>query len=264
MKAKKTLYYNDELRDDFAKHGFQAKPLPEDFDYAPSGFLWRALSFFIYRFLAVPASFLVSRLIYGVRVHNRKALRKVKGNVFIYMNHTQGLHDAYMPILLAHPRKNYVLVGSAAVSIPVVKKLVPLLGGIPVPDTLAGMRRFMPALKKRCGEGAAITIYPEAHIWPYYTDIRPFPATSFGYPVQLHAPVFAAVTTYRSRRLFKNARPLIDVTVSEAFYPDPSLPEKRARAALRDQVYDFMKQTAASPDNAAYYEYRRQTQETVV
>ncbi len=261
MKPKKTLYYNDELRDDFAKHGFQPKPLPTEYDYAPTGLLWRALSFFVYRILAIPVGWIASRLIYGVRVKNRRALKQVKGSVFIYINHTQSFHDAYMPLLLAHPRKNYVLVSPAAVSIPVARKLVPLLGGIPVPDSLTGMRRFVAALGRRSAEGAAITVYPEAHIWPFYTGVRPFPDTSFGYPVRLNTPVFAAATTYRRRRLLKNARPLINVTVSGPFYPDPSLPEKRARAVLREQVYTFIKQTVDDPDNAAYYEYKKKTEE---
>jgi 1-acyl-sn-glycerol-3-phosphate acyltransferase len=260
MKPKKILYYSDPRNDDFAQNGIEEKPLPEDFTYIHQGPFWRALAFFVYRILATPVGFLASRLWYGVRVHNRKALAQVKGSAFLYINHTQSFHDAYMPILLAWPRKNYVVVSPTAVSAPILSQLVQLLGGIPVPHDLNGLRRFRQALEQRSREGAVITIYPEAHIWPYYTGIRPFPDSSFAYPAKLDTPVFAAVTTYRQRRIFKNARPLIDVTIGGPFYPDKSLPDKKARALLRQQVYDFMTETAAQPGNAAYYEYRKKTE----
>jgi 1-acyl-sn-glycerol-3-phosphate acyltransferase len=260
MKPKKILYYKDELNDDFAGNSIKTKPLPENFTYIHQDPLWKGLAFFVYRILATPVAFLSSRLWYGVRVHNRKALRRTKGSAFLYINHTQSFHDAYMPILLAWPRKNYVVVSPTAVSAPLLSQLVQLLGGIPVPHDLNGLRRFRQALEQRSREGAVITIYPEAHIWPYYTGIRPFPDSSLAYPTKLDAPVFAVVTTYRQRRVFKRARPLIDVTVSDPFFPDKSLPDKKARAQLRQQVYDFMVRTAARPDNAAYYEYRKKTE----
>lgn len=257
MKPKKTIYFEDELHDDFAKHGMPSKPLPEDYPYVRENILWRALSSALYWCLAAPLAWLISRVWFGVRVHNRKALRQVRGSVFLYANHTQSLHDAYMPLLLAAPRKNYIVVGPSAVSVPGLRTLVQLLGGIPVPSSVKGLRRFMAALERRTGQGAAITIYPEAHIWPYYTGVRPFPDSSFGYPVRMNRPVVAVATTYRQRKIFKNARPAIDVTVSGPFYPDTSLPDKKARAALRQQVYDFLKRTIETPDNAAYYEYKR-------
>jgi 1-acyl-sn-glycerol-3-phosphate acyltransferase len=260
MKPKKTLYYEDERNDDFAGNGIAAKPLPEDFTYIHKSPLWRALAFVVYRLLATPVGFVASRLWYGVRVHNRKALKKVKGSAFFYINHTQSFHDAYMPILLAWPRKNYVVVSPEAVSVPGLRQLVQLLGGVPVPHDLNGLRRFRQALEQRSQEGAVITIYPEAHIWPYYTGIRPFPDSSFAYPAKLKTPVFGVCTTYRQRKIFPNARPLIDVTISEPFYPDETLPERKARALLRQQVYDFMTHTAAQPGNVAYYEYRKKTE----
>jgi hypothetical protein len=48
-----------------------------------------------------------------------------------------------------------------------------------------------------------IMIFPEAHIWPYSTHIRPFGDESFVYPAELGAPVLAIATTYRPRKIFK-------------------------------------------------------------
>lgn len=37
------------------------------------------------------------------------------------------------------------------------------------------MRSFLDAIRTRIEEGSFIMVYPEAHIWPYYTGIRDFP-----------------------------------------------------------------------------------------
>ena len=93
------------------------------------------------------------------------------------------------------------------------------------------------------------------HIWPYYTGIRPFGSNSFMYPVRMDVPAVAFTVTYRRRRIFKNRRPLITVTVSEPFYPDKNLSPKKARDKLRDEVYGFMKATASASDCPEYYRY---------
>ncbi|MCD7769099.1 MAG: hypothetical protein LUH36_03135 [Oscillospiraceae bacterium] len=80
--AKKTLYYTDPLRDDFASLSMQEKPLPADYAFVKKNPLWRLVSFLIYYVLAVPLGWVIDRVVYGVRVHNRKALRQVKGGLF--------------------------------------------------------------------------------------------------------------------------------------------------------------------------------------
>ena len=115
----------------------------------------------------------------------------------------------------------------------------------------------MKALSLRIKQKRTVTVYPEAHIWPWYTGIRPFPAVSFAYPVKDGVPAVAFVTTYRKRKLFTKLPPLITVTLSEPFYPDCSLSKSEAREKLCRQVYDFMCEKAKRPDNYAYYDYVR-------
>ena len=64
------------------------------------------------------------------------------------------------------------------------------------------------------------------------------------------------MTTYRQRRIFKQLWPCMTVTLSEPFYPDPTLPPRAARKKLRDEVYGFMCRVSSAPGNYAYYEYR--------
>ena len=53
---------------------------------------------------------------------------------------------------------------------------IQLLGAIPIPNNKNGMKNFINAIETHINKKHSITIYPEAHIWPYYTKIRPFKA----------------------------------------------------------------------------------------
>ena len=56
------------------------------------------------------------------------------------------------------------------------------------------------AIKKRIEQKKCVVIYPEAHVWEYYTKIRPFPSTSFKFPVNCDVPAFCMTTTYYKRK----------------------------------------------------------------
>ena len=119
----------------------------------------------------------------------------------------------------------------------------------------------MEAIKTRCSQGACVAVYPEAHIWPWYTGIRPFPDTSFRYPVMTGAPAVAMVTTYRRRRgLFALCKkPGMIVTFSEILRPDPALPPRQAQAELCRQAFDFMDRSARSTPQVCYIHYEQKS-----
>lgn len=254
--AKKVIYYEDALHDDFAGNGIEAQPVPADFPFALQGPFWRLPEFIVYRVIATPLVWLIGKIGFGLKVKNRRALRQLRGRgFFLYGNHTQTMMDAYTPTIALFPQHAHIVTGAEAVSIPGIRRIVQLLGAIPLPGTVRGYRPFLEALHRRLEQKRVVTIYPEAHIWPWYTGIRPFPDGSFAYPVRENAPVVAFVTTYRKRKVFKNLRPCLTVTLSEPFFPDETLSPREAKKQLRDAVYAFMCQTAAAPDNYAYYEY---------
>lgn len=254
--AKKTIYYEDLINDDFANNDIIPKPVPADFPFAKTNFFWRILEFIAYRVIATPTVWLIGKIGFGLRIKNRKAIRKLHSTgYYLYGNHTQDMMDAYTPSLVSFPKHAHIIVGPAAVSSPFLSLPVRLLGGIPIPESVKGKIAFMKALSLRIAEKRAVAIYPEAHIWPWYTGIRPFPAVSFAYPVKDNVPAVAFVTTFRKRKLFSKLPPLLTVTVSEPFYPDKTLSGPAARQELRDRVYDFMCKEAEKPGNFAYYDY---------
>ena len=257
MKKERVVFFSDPLNDDFAGTKITSVTVDGNYPYKRSR-LWRALSAALY-FLALPAVFLTAKLYLGLKTENRKVFKKLKKTgFFLYGNHTQQL-DAFIPPLAAFPHRAYIVANPDAVSIKGLKTVVQMLGCIPVPTELSGFRPFTEAVNGAIAGGGCVAIYPEAHIWPFYTGIRPFTDVSFSYPVKAGAPVIAMTTTYRRRRgLFALCKkPGMTVTFSDVLYPDPDLPPRQAQKDLRDLVFSFMEQTAAREGNIEYIRYVR-------
>ena len=197
---------------------------------------------------------LLKRTLLSAVVRNRKALRGLKGGYFLYGNHTQAFPNATYPSLLAFPHRAYVVANPDAVSIPHIRNIVQMLGALPVPDNLAGQRAFIRAMEERLGQKGVIVIYPEAHIWPYYTGVRPFPDASFAYPVHCGRPVVACAVTYRRRRLLRFLPPALTLTLSDPIWPDPEAAPGRERLRIHRLVYDFLA-TRAEENEVEYIRY---------
>lgn len=232
--AKKTIYYSDSSKDDFSGINILARIVDENFKFLHKSLIWKGASFFLYYCFVLPLVFIIDKIWYGIRFKNRKALKKCGDSFFLYGNHTQYFADATCPALLSFPKRAYVIAGADAVSIKGIGWLVQMLGGLILHNVPSGRNAFRNAVSEVCKKKCSITIYPEAHIWPYYTGIREFSPASFIYPVTNRRPVAAIVTTYR-KRLFKFLPPAITVYVSDLFYPDTLLDENEARLKLRDR-----------------------------
>lgn len=259
MKTERVVYYSDPLHDDFARTNIKTVPVGADFPYRPASPLWKLIAFLVYYLIAVPVVFVIGKLYLGLKFENREVLRKLRGTgYYLYGNHTRNL-DAFVPAMAAFPKKAYIVAHADAVSLLFLQNIAQMLGAIPVPTEFSGMRGFVDAVYARCDEKNCVAIYPEAHVWPFCTEIRPFPDTSFRYPAKDGAPVVAMVTTYRKRKgLFRFAgRPGMTVTFSEPMSADPALSAKKAQAELRDRVYSFMAETAAERENITYIRYER-------
>lgn len=249
--SKKTFYYKDELNDDFALNGIEAKKIPSNFRYIHKCPVYKFFEFILYFCVAKPVVRLMNKIFYRQKIVNHLTVRKkeLKG-AFIYANHTASMADAYTPNLIFH-RRNNIIVGPEAFSIPGIKTIVSMLGGIPLPSTLNGTVSFTKTISKLSEKGQHITIYPEAHIWPYYTEIRPFANGSFRYPVDCNRPVICLTNTY----LPKGRKFRLVTHVDGPFYVDQNLDKKEAREKLRNEVYECMVKRAHEKPQFEKYKY---------
>lgn len=245
MDKREVIFYSDELNDDFSVKQIKPKRIDENYKYCNDSVFGKFAHLLWYRIIFMPVAFFYNKVVFAHEIKGKNILKDFKGKgYFMYGNHTQAVGDAFMPNFINIPKRNYVVVHPANVSIPVLGRITPALGALPLPDDMRAYKSFMAAIEQRIREKKGIIIYPEAHVWPYYTKIRPFKDDSFYYPVKLCVPAFCFTNTYQKRRFSK--RPKIVTYVDGPFYPDTSLSPKDSRKELRDRIYRTMCSRAQS------------------
>ena len=237
-KQKAQIHYYQSFTDDFIESRKQTFQLTKGYSWIHESILYRFFSHFIY-LLGEIFAFPYCRHVLHVKIKNRAVLRQCRGTgFFIYGNHTQPIGDAFIPIRVVAPKRGYAVVSPANLGIPVLGTFLPALGALPLPESFRGMKKLNEAILQRIREGNFVVLYPEAHVWPWYTGIRPFPAASFGFQAECSAPSFCMTTTYQKRKHGK--KPGITVYLDGPFYPDTSLPIKKQKSRLRDEIYNWM------------------------
>lgn len=255
MSGKKVIYYSDELNDEFSGSKITPRVIDGEYPYFRGAF-WDFCSRAVQNVLTMPVKVLYARLKFRLRYVGREKLGECRDRgFFIYGNHTQPFADTFIPSLADYPRRNFFIVHPDNVSMPGMRTFVELCGALPIPCDFQGMKHFVKAVEDKIRKKYSVTIYPEAHIWPYYTHIRPFPAVSFQYPVKLNCPVYALTNTYHRRR-GRGAKVNIVTYIDGPFYPDESLKPKARQQDLRDRVYRCMTERSKESDFEVI-EYRK-------
>lgn len=255
----KTFYYKDELNDDFGNTGLKRPQVDDSYKYIRKNKINNFFSGMLYYLVAVPVLGLGSFLL-GVRVKNRKNLKPFKKKpIFIYANHTAYI-DAFIIQSFVTPYKRTNILGySDASTIPVAKHICRACGYLPVSTTISGAKNLQNAIKHYTSINQNILIYPEAHIWPKYTKIRPFVKTSFHYPAKLNIPIIPIVTVYRKSKITKHAK--MTLVIGEPIYPKEELNDIQNKQYLRDECYNQMVKISSSYDQYEYHRYEKVVQD---
>lgn len=236
---KRIIYYENELEDEFSEASITPRKIDGHYDYE-GGILRKIGRIFWYHIIAKPLAYLFLKIKYHHKIVNKKCLKQTKGSgFFLFGNHTNAVADALIPTILCHPVGVYVIVHPNNVSMPVLGNITPSLGAIPLPDDKDAMVHFQMMIRHVVSKGECIAVYPEAHIWPYYTKIRNFKDNSFRFPVQCGVPVFCFTNTYQKRK--RGNTPKIVTYVDGSFYPDQTLSVREQRQKLHQQVMACMK-----------------------
>lgn len=247
MKECKVQYYNDELEDDFANNNkkINTVKIDKNYKYLHKNIFWNIGAFVIYRIIFLLPAFIYSKVKFKTKIEGREKIRQYKKNnkkgFFIYQNHTQEILDTFLPTFISFPTKAYIIANADNVSIKGMKIANKMMGAIPVPEDKESSQNFLKAIAHYLRKGKIISIYPEAHVWPYCTWIRNYKSVSFKYPIKYDVPVFCATTTYQK---YKNNKVRIIIYIDGPFYQDDKLPKKQAQEKLRDEIYNKMSKRA--------------------
>ena len=237
-KEEKIRYYK-EFTDDFEETANQNFELNSDYKWVRTDFKSKVLSILIYSF-ALLFSSIYCPLFLHMRVKGRKNLKGIKGGFFIYGNHTQPFGDVFIPAVTVFPRRIYTVVSPANYGIPVIGKILPYLGALPIVDSIKGFKELSVAMQKRLEKSHPIVI-------------RPFPDTSFKFPVKFEVPVFAMTVTYKKSRFYK--KPKMTVYLDGPFYGEGNTAKEKVKN-LHQKVYSTMVNRSQESD-FEYIKYRK-------
>ena len=234
----KQVYRYTSWQSDVVKNSGQDYRLPETYEWTPDDRKSRIISCVLYRFASIFSHF-YALLVWNLKVVGREKLKQVSGSgYFIYGNHTQPFGDVVLPVYINRPARIYTIASQANYGIPVIGKILPYLGALPVPDRIKDIRKLQEAVRRRYSEKNCIVIFPEAHVWPYYTEIRPYDTAAFHYPAELQAPVFAMTVTYQKRKIGK--LPGMTVYIDGPFLPPSGMSRRDLTEWYRKQVKTAM------------------------
>ncbi len=256
MKEQEIYYYSDELNDEFSGSHITPRVIDEKYKYLHKNIFWNLAHFLVQNVLSVPIKVLYAKLKFRIKYIGKEKLKKYKKEgYFVYANHTQVFADTFLTSNVIYPKRNYLIVNPENVSMKFLGNFVQMFGAIPIPTGRDGMKNFLNAIKYHIQKGHSITIYPEAHIWPYYTKIRPFKSVSFKYPIELDKPVFCITNTYQKRG--KN-KVKITSYIDGPFFVNKDLETKQEQKKdLRNRVYNQMVERSKNSNfEFIKYEYK--------
>ena len=243
MQDLKIKFFENELEDDFAENNSNIKKVKIDknYKYLHKNIFWKFGAFIVYRLVFYVPAFIYSKVKFGLKIEGKEKIKNYKKHnkkgYFVYHNHTQEVLDTFLPSIVNIPKKAYIIANADNVSIKGLKTANKMMGAIPIPEDKESTKKFLEALNYYLEKGKPISIYPEAHVWPYYTGIRNFKSVSFKYPVKQNVPIFSCTTTYQKNTKYKIK---VVLYIDGPFYPNVDLPLKKAQENLRNQVYNTM------------------------
>lgn len=260
--AERVFYYESE-EDDPVKTDEQEQKvevgLPEGYQFIPKNIFVRMYSSVLYKIFKAFGQY-YERGYWQTKFYGREKLKKARKTGYVlYCNHTNPFHDVFGPAIAAD-RRIFTIISPVNLLVPGIGKFLPLIGGMPLGKSEKEKAAFNEAIDKRLKQKNVVVVYPEAHVWPYATKIRKFPAggKSFKYAVRNNLPVFTMTTTYHKRKTQKRNLPRMDVYIDGPFYPDRKLTDEENQEMLAKKAFESMKKYAEK-NTYEYFDYRKKS-----
>ena len=128
------------------------------------------------------------------------------------------------------------------------------IGGIPVPSTMAAMKKYNEAFDKHHELGHWFHVFPEGINWKWYKPLKPFYKGAFSMSYKYNMPLLPLYINSRPRtgiyKLFgKKDEPLLTISIGEPIFPDTTKPRKVEVDRLRDIAFERMLKMAGIEEN---------------
>lgn len=222
---------------------------PLDFDsdknykFVSDNDLYNLISDMVYYFVAVPVIYLISKVMFGLKIEGRENLEKIKGPAITVSNHVHFL-DCAMIGLAMFPKRIYYTASDGSFKMPVIRHLVKLLNALPISENINSKKRLLLAIDELLKNGEKVHFYPEASMWPYHEKIRKFKNGAFEVAVRNNVPIIPMVFEFREvtgLRKFIKEKPFITLKILEPEYPNEELSKRQQMENLKENISNKMK-----------------------
>lgn len=211
-------------------------------------YLKKGVVFTFFYYISLSALFFIlniwNRVAYGMRIKGRKNIRKVRKNgAVVVCNHTHIMDCAAIECAL-FPRRSYFTTLESNFRIPVIRHILKLFGGVPIPTSMHCMKEFFDNMEKALDDRDFVCFYPEGALHPYEKDIRTFKTGAFRTAVAANKAVIPAVIVFRKprglMRLYRR-KPCMTLSFLEPVYADENEDTRDEMLRLKDVCYEKMK-----------------------
>lgn len=212
----------------------------KDYEYVPKGKIFNICSYLLYYGVAVPVIFLITKLVYDLKIEGRENIANLKTGAVSVSNHVLVL-DCAMVGLALDDKKVYYTTLESSFKIPFVRKLIKLLRAIPIPRENKNKLYFTKALDDILSGGDIVHFYPEASLWPYYNKLRNFKTGAFRFAIKNNVPIIPIVFTFRRpsaiRRVFKRKSDVTLTILKPIKYEGEEVDTRQRIENLKKDVY---------------------------
>lgn len=189
---------------------------------------------------ALPILALINKIAFNLKIEGRENLEAVKEKGFITVcNHVNFLDCSMIANAVGSKDITFTTI-KENFEIPVVRIIIKLLGGIPIPRTPKAMNKFSEAVSILLDEGHVVHFYPEGVLIPYYNGVRGFRRGAFSYAVKNEAPVVPLVISYHAPKSKLRKKPLARIQILPPIYPDSSLTDREQITKMKSLAAEGM------------------------
>ncbi len=203
----------------------------ESYSFRPRSIFFRVWAS-IFRFLAICVFNPFMRLYRHLKIFGKENRAKLRHKGFVITcNHVYLLDDLSVGTNVFSTRKIYFTTLAQNIKRPMVGFWLRSLGGIPIPsESLSGMKKFYDDISYLLKKNKPVLFNPEASMWPFYREIRPFKRGAFQTAVRNDVPVLPIVALFK-RKKKRNGKfsYSLSFALCNPIYVDKNLESERER-----------------------------------
>ena len=220
----------------------------ENYPYYEDGLWYRfnkLLCSIVLNCLAIP----YMKIAMGLRVKGRDVLKKygkeLENGAVTICNHVYLMDAVVATWAVRKFRRIHIIMYAKHFNNPGFHWMLHSMGGVPIAENIAGMRKFDEAFDKFHEQKQWIHVFPEEVRWDYYPYLRPFRKGAFSMAYKYQVPILPLVITFRERkglyRLFgKSDTPLMTINILEPVFPQKGARRKEEVIRMRKEAHAKM------------------------